>query len=47
MRLGDYFVVVLMSLNLCAAVAYAWQGFYRVAFYWSCVTGINWCLLKL
>lgn len=47
MRYGDWIVMLSMLLNLSAAGLYLYQGFYRNTFYWCCVAGINWCLLKL
>jgi hypothetical protein len=45
--IGDYFVLTLMALNLGACVAYAWQGAWIRAFYWLCVIGLNYSLLRL
>ena len=44
---GDLFVYVLMLLNLGAALSYAAQGYYVKGFYWACVLGLNWCLLRM
>ena len=43
---GDYFVLALMTLNAGACVTYAWQGHWMKAFYWLCVIGLNFSLLK-
>ena len=44
---GDLFVYALMLLNAGAALSYAAQGLYIKAFYWTCVLGLNWCLVKM
>ena len=44
---GDWFVVCLMLLNAGAALSYAAQGYWVKAFYWTCVVGLNWCLVRM
>ena len=44
---GDWFVYALISLNLGACAFYAWEGVYVKAFYWLCVVGLNWALLRM
>ena len=44
---GDAFVYLLMLLNLGAALSYAAQGYWVKAFYWTCVVGLNWCLVRM
>lgn len=44
---GDYFVYALMTLNAGAAVTYGWQGHWIKAFYWCCVIGLNFALVKM
>lgn len=45
--IGDWFVYLLMALNLGASVAYAWQGHGIKALYWLTVFVLNFCLLKM
>lgn len=47
MRVGDYFVFVLMTLNIGAAMSYAWYGFYWNSLYWLAAMTLNLCLLQL
>ena len=44
---GDLFVWGLMTLNAGAAIFYAWDGLYVKAFYWCCVIGLNYSLLRM
>lgn len=44
---GDLFVYLLISLNVGAAMFYAWDGLWVKAGYWVCVVGLNFCLLKM
>jgi hypothetical protein len=44
---GDLFVYALMTLNAGACVWYALDGLWVKAFYWLCVIGLNWSLLRL
>jgi hypothetical protein len=44
---GDWFVYGLMALNTGAMVFYAWEGLYTKAFYWLCVIGLNYSLLRM
>ena len=44
---GDWFVYALIALNAGACVTYAWSGVYLKAFYWLCVIGLNYSLLKM
>ena len=44
---GDLFVYALMLLNAGAALSYAAQGYWVKAFYWTCVVGLNWCLVRM
>lgn len=46
-RMGDYFVYGLMTLNAGAMVFYALDGLYIKAFYWLCVIGLNYSLLRM
>lgn len=41
MRIGDYIVSVSLGLNLCALVAYAWQGHWRNVVYFLGAALIN------
>lgn len=45
--IGDYFIYALITLNLGAMVSYGWQGHWSRAFYWLCVVGLNYSLLRL
>ena len=45
--LGDWFVYGLMTLNAGAMLTYGWQGAYTKAFYWLCVIGLNWSILRM
>lgn len=45
--LGDWFVYALMTLNAGAMLTYGWQGAYVKAFYWLCVIGLNWSILRM
>lgn len=47
MRLGDYVVLVSMSLNLLAALAYARQGHWLNVFYWLAALQIIVCAMRL
>jgi hypothetical protein len=44
---ADWFVYGLMTLNAGACLFYALAGAYTKAFYWLCVIGLNFCLLRL
>lgn len=44
---GDYFVYGLMALNAGAMAFYAWDGLYMKAFYWLCVIGLNFSILRM
>lgn len=44
---GDLFVYLLMILNAGAMVFYALDGLYVKAFYWLCVIGLNWSILRM
>lgn len=47
MRLGDYVVMVSMSLNVLVALAYAWQGHWLNVWYWLAALQINWCAMRM
>ena len=44
---GDWFVYGLITLNAGAAIGYGWQGNWIKAFYWCCVIGLNYALLRM
>jgi hypothetical protein len=44
---GDLFVYALITLNAGACAFYALSGAYTKAFYWLCVVGLNYCILRL
>jgi hypothetical protein len=44
---GDLFVYVLMALNAGASLWYALEGQFVKSFYWLCVIGLNFCILRL
>ena len=44
---GDYFVLMLITLNAGAAVTYGVKGDKIMALYWCFATGLNCCLLAL
>ena len=46
MRIGDYIVSISFTLNVCAFLAYAWQGYYQQAVYWMGAMLINGSLLS-
>ena len=45
--IGDYFVMILMSLNAGAAITYGWQGQWWKCVYWVSACVLNLCILKL
>lgn len=45
MRLGDWVIGVSMTLNVCALVAYAWQGHWPNALYWFGALTLNTAIL--
>ena len=47
MRLGDYILLLSMTLNTCALFAYLWQGHYWQSLYWLCALGLNVSLLNM
>jgi hypothetical protein len=44
---GDYFVYGLITLNAGAMLFYAYDGLWNKAFYWACVIGLNWSILRM
>lgn len=44
---GDLFVYALIALNAGACLFYALGGQYTKSFYWLCVIGLNWALLRM
>jgi len=44
---ADYFVMLLMSLNLGASLTYGWQGNYIKALYWLAALLLNFCVLRM
>ena len=44
---GDWFVYGLMTLNFGAMVFYAYDGLWNKAFYWLCVIGLNFSILRM
>lgn len=47
MRLGDWVLVVSMTLNTGAAIAYAVQGHWAQVGYWVAVLQLNWWLIQM
>lgn len=47
MTAGDYFVCVLIALNLGASITYGVKGYGLMAVYWILVAGLNACLLAM
>lgn len=45
--IGDWFVYALICLNAGAMVTYAWGGNLNKAFYWLCVIGLNYSILRM
>lgn len=45
--IAQYFVYTLMTLNVCAAVAYLCQGNGWKALYWFAAFTLNLCILNL
>ena len=45
MRLGDYILVLSITLNLLALCAYAYQKHYAQAFFWAAALQLNLSLL--
>ena len=45
--LGDWFVYALMTLNAGAMVFYGFEGHWNKSFYWLCVIGLNWSILRM
>lgn len=45
--LGDWFVYALMTLNAGAMVSYGIEGRWNKAFYWLCVIGLNYSILRM
>lgn len=45
--MGDYFMMVLMTLNAGAMLAYIWEGNWIKGLYWLCALGLNFCVLRL
>lgn len=44
---GDYFVYALMTLNAGAMVCYGLEGQWNKSFYWLCVIGLNYSILRM
>lgn len=44
---ADLFVYALITLNAGACVFYLWEGAFIKSFYWLCVIGLNYCLLRM
>ena len=44
---GDWFVYGLIALNAGAMAFYAYDGLWTKAFYWLCVIGLNWSILRM
>ena len=44
---ADWFIYTLMALNAGACLFYAIEGFWVKSFYWLCVIGLNFCILRL
>lgn len=44
---GDVFVYLLITLNAGACLFYLAEGAVVKAFYWLCVIGLNWALLRM
>lgn len=47
MRIGDYIVMLSMTLNVSAACAYAYQGHWWNVLYWAAAFGLNLSLVNL
>lgn len=47
MRLGDLVLVISMALNVCAALAYAWEGHWKQVGYWLAVLQLNYWLMRM
>jgi len=47
MRLGDWILCVSMGLNVAAALAYAWQGYWQNVWYWLSVLSLNAALMGM
>lgn len=45
MRLGDYFLAIAVTLNVCASLAYLYQRHYAQAFYWLAAVQLNLSLI--
>lgn len=44
---GDCFVYALMALNAGAMIFYGADGHWNKSFYWLCVIGLNWSILRM
>ena len=44
---GDWFVYALMTLSAGAMVTYGAQGLWVKSFYWLCVIGLNFSILRM
>ena len=47
MRYGDYLLMVSMTLNVLAMLAYAMQGHWVQAGYWFAVLQLNFFLMRM
>lgn len=47
MRLGDWILCVSMGLNVLAALAYAYQGYWQNVWYWLSVLSLNAALMGM
>lgn len=45
MRLGDYVLLIAVTLNAAAAIAYAWQGHWAQMCYWLAALQLNLSLM--
>ena len=45
MRLGDWVLMVSMVLNILAAIAYAYQGYWSFVGYWLAAFQLNFWLI--
>lgn len=44
---GDWFVYALMALNAGAMIFYGFEGHWNKSFYWLCVIGLNYSILRM
>ena len=47
MRWGDYILMLSMTLNVCAMLAYAYQRHWAQAAYWGAALQLNFALLYM